>query len=89
MGNVLRRNNICGNGKAVNEKTPSETSSTHDKITEDNVKVKEGDEIKDENGSLKSDENLMELEQALIQVLNLFKLLLTYFLSNYLIVELN
>eukprot|EP01036_Dinobryon_divergens_P022388 gene22388-30639_t len=35
MGNVLRRNNICGNGKAVNEKTPSETSSTHDKITED------------------------------------------------------
>lgn len=34
MGNVLRRNNICGNGKAVNEKTPSETSS-HDKITED------------------------------------------------------
>ena len=33
---MLRRNNIFGIGKYLNEKTPSETSSTHDKITEDN-----------------------------------------------------
>ena len=35
MGNVLRRNNICGNGKDVNDKTPSEISSNHDKINDD------------------------------------------------------